>query len=193
MPSPPLLSPYLQTRRFQAVKPYLNGDVLDLGCGRAELVDWLEPDQTYFGVEGNEDRTADLRARYPGLDFLTCDLDHGHLDIDRQFDTITMIAVIEHLTNPPNLLEQLPQLLRINGHLVITTPSPLGDRIHQIGAKLGLFSMIAVEDHSQIYSPSSLSALLTRFGFIIDHFQRFLLGGNQLFVCKPIVGQAPPR
>jgi hypothetical protein len=34
MLSTPLLSPYLQSRRFQAVKPFLIGDVLDLGCAR---------------------------------------------------------------------------------------------------------------------------------------------------------------
>lgn len=189
MPSPPLLSPYLQTRRFQAVKPYLIGDVLDLGCGRAELLNWLEPEQSYFGVEGEEDRVADLKAMFSEHTFLACDLDLDRLDIDKQFDTITMIAVIEHLTNPSNLLRQVPELLRKHGRLVITTPSPLGDRIHQVGARLGLFSMIAVEDHSQIYSPVSLSALLSQFEFEIVRFQRFLWGGNQLFVCKRTQGQ----
>jgi hypothetical protein len=54
-----------------------------------------------------------------------------------------------------------------------------------MGARLGLFSMIAVEDHSQIYSRSALSALLFNSSFEIIHSKSFLLGGNQLVVCKP--------
>jgi 2-polyprenyl-3-methyl-5-hydroxy-6-metoxy-1,4-benzoquinol methylase len=163
MPSTPLLSPYLQSRRFQAVKPFLIGDVLDLGCGQAELAAWLEPGQIYYGVEGDEVRVARLRDLFPAWSFLSFDLDQDRLDVGRQFDTITMIAVIEHLNNPSNLLTQLPALLTPNGHLVITTPSPLGDRVHRMGARLGLFSMIAVESQSNLFaSPYPLFFLILR-------------------------------
>ncbi len=113
------------------------------------------------------------------------DLNTGLLDFDQSFDTILMIAVIEHLINPSHLLQQLPKCLKPGGQLVLTTPSPLGDLIHRIGARLGLFSMIAVHDHEIIFSYQSLHPILSDCGFIISTYRRFLLGGNQLFICSP--------
>jgi 2-polyprenyl-3-methyl-5-hydroxy-6-metoxy-1,4-benzoquinol methylase len=180
---PPLLSPYLQKKRFEAVKPYLHGKVLDLGCGGAEILSWLNPRQSYVGVEGNLETVFRLKKMYPALEFLLRDLEHDELGFSQKFDTILLIAVIEHLHDPDHLLSQIPGLLMPTGNLVITTPTPMGDRFHKIGAKLGLFSMIAVYDHEVIYTFKTLKNTLSRVGLDIRKYQQFLFGGNQLCIC----------
>jgi 2-polyprenyl-3-methyl-5-hydroxy-6-metoxy-1,4-benzoquinol methylase len=75
-----------------------------------------------------------------------------------------MIALIEHIKNPANMLRQSHDLLTDDGDLVITTPTPLGDKIHKVGAKFGLTSKSAVEAHVKIYSREDLQSILNSFG-----------------------------
>ncbi len=37
-------SPFLQRARIAAATPYLQGRVLDIGCGNGRLAAWVEPD-----------------------------------------------------------------------------------------------------------------------------------------------------
>jgi hypothetical protein len=66
----------------------------------------------------------------------------------------------------------------------MTTPSPFGDKIHRAGARLGLFSKDAVEEHQTIFSHQMMVELLTPAGLAVEGYRRFLLGGNQLFICR---------
>ena len=66
----------------------------------------------------------------------------------------------------------------------MTTPSPFGDKIHRAGAVIGLFSKDAVEEHETIFSHKMMNDLLEPNGLKIERYRRFLLGGNQLFICK---------
>ncbi len=179
----PLLSSFLQKQRFQAIQPYLDGDILDLGCGHAEIIQLLDGSRSYSGVEENANLIRWLKENFPNQKFYQRDLDQEQLDIPGRFDTILMVAFIEHLKNPDWLLTQLPAYMSEEGKLVLTTPTPLGDRIHRVGARLGLFSMVAVHDHETIYTHNMLRLLLEKNGLSIAHYQRFLRGGNQLFVC----------
>lgn len=38
---------------FSALRPYLKGDVLDLGCGIGEVAHYVEVQDRYFGVDIN--------------------------------------------------------------------------------------------------------------------------------------------
>lgn len=135
----PLLSAYLHKRRTNIVEPYLKGNILDIGCGPADLIQFLDEDQHYVGIDLNKNLVLQLRKQYPQYEFYERSLEEG-IDLNRQFDTITMIALIEHIKNPANMLRQSHDLLTDDGDLVITTPTPLGDKLHKIGAKFGLTS-----------------------------------------------------
>ena len=181
---PPLLTDFLQRQRLRAVSPYVKGDVLDLGCGNAKVVALLRPDQNYVGVDGRLDMIRWLADNYARYAFYHCNLDREALTTLGRFDTILMMAVIEHLAEPGRLLCQLPHYLKPGGKLIITTPSPLGDKVHQLGARLGVFSMEATREHKIIFDYEALRICLERNGLQITHYRRFLLGGNQLFVCE---------
>jgi 2-polyprenyl-3-methyl-5-hydroxy-6-metoxy-1,4-benzoquinol methylase len=95
-----------------------------------------------------------------------------------------MIAVIEHLRNPGNILRQIPVLLKPDGKFVLTTPTPLGGKIHAIGARINLFYKEAADQHEGFYNRTQISTLLCKYCLEITCFERFLYGGNQLVVCK---------
>jgi len=125
-----------------------------------------------------------LKDNYARYAFYHRDLDQKEFAIPGQFDTILMMAVIEHLADPGRLLCQLPHYLKPEGKLIITTPSPLGDKVHQVGARFGVFSIDAMREHKIIFDYRTLRAYLEPNGLQITHYRHFLLGGNQLFVCE---------
>jgi SAM-dependent methyltransferase len=181
---PPLLSHFLEQQRFKAVAPYISGDILDLGCNTGWIIGKLQPNQNYVGIDASPEIIDWLYTYRKGYKFHRRDLDRDEIALSGQFDTILMLAVIEHLVNPGNILRQIPRYLNKGGYLLITTPTQLGDRLHRVGAKVSLTSTVAVEDHEHIYSYPDMKACLTRNGLNIKKYSRFLLGGNQLFVCE---------
>ncbi len=180
----PLLTPYLHNKRIEMVKPYLKGDILDIGCGPADLSELISENQHYTGIEIDKRLVEKLKKRYPQHNFYKKNLEKDDLNIRRKFDTITMIAVIEHLKNPDKVLKQILDLLKDKGTLVITTPTPFGDNVHKIGAMLGLTSKDAVEDHYMLYDYNNMKNLLSEYRFHIKKYHTFICGMNQIFVCK---------
>ena len=126
-----------------------------------------------------------LKRKFPGVPFFQYDLNSlQDLPLHESFDRIVMMAVIEHLEDPRAVLEKLRPYLSPTGKLLMTTPSPLGDRIHQLGAKLNLFSQIAAAEHNIILDRVRVQRMLETTGFKLLHYKTFLLGGNQLIVAS---------
>ena len=179
-----LFSKYIRDKRFSAALPYIKGNILDLGCGYAGIAARLQPEQLYIGIDRNERLIALLNGRFPNHEFHVRDFDNQNIDLNEKFDTILMLAIVEHLQNPEKILCQIPQYLKDGGRLIITTPPPLGDRIHRIGARFGFFYQSAVEEHNIIFRRDTLEPILSKCGLQVDTYRKFLLGGNQLFVCS---------
>lgn len=179
-----LLSEFLTQQRFRAVMAYLHGNILDLGCGYGRILPLLPAGTTYVGVDGGPEILQYLRKTYPKHQFHLIDLDKDTFQLGEQFDTILMLAVVEHLTQPQQVLCQARDHLKPDGRLLITTPTSIGDQLHRLGARFGLFSQFAAEDHEMIFNRDSLQPLLAGCGLQIDHYRKFLLGGNQLFICS---------
>ncbi len=174
----------LQRRRLQNIRPHLGNRILDLGCGDGSLLELLSSRYSYTGVELNEDMVRRLGTRYPMHRFLVADLEEEvPMPLDWTFDTVVLCAVIEHLAKPQKLLEQMGHVLAHDGRMVVTTPTPLGNRLHRIGALLGLFNLEVKEAHLMVYNRRELETLLEGHGFAVDHYETFELGLNQLLVA----------
>lgn len=97
------------------------GRVLDIGCGngarlhRLRRAGWM-----CSGVEGNVDAAA--RARDEGLD-----VRHGSGEKlpfgSGAFDAVVMAHSIEHCHDPRQVLREVHRVLRVGGHVVVTTPN----------------------------------------------------------------------
>ena len=172
-----LLSPFLRARRLAAARPYLHGRVLDVGCGSGSMADLLPPER-YVGVEPDAETLALARRRHPRHCFLVA------LPDDDQFDTIASLAVIEHVADAADFLNELARRMKhaAAAHIVCTTPHPVADRIHPAGAHIGLFSRHASEEHEQLLDRRRLQDIAARLGLHLAEYRRFLMGVNQLAV-----------
>jgi 2-polyprenyl-3-methyl-5-hydroxy-6-metoxy-1,4-benzoquinol methylase len=186
-----LLSSYLTKQRTARVEPYAKGVVLDLGCGRAVVLqNCAQTIDSYYGVDHGEARLDDLKKSYPESNFFCRNLNTDTLDFDMRFDTILLIAVIEHISNQTHLAEQLARNLKPGGRIVITTPTPWGDRVHRLGARIGLFAASAVDSHVVIYNRKKFETLADACSLRIEKYKTFQFGCNQLVVLTKDAAQA---
>ncbi len=66
-----------------------------------------------------------------------------------------MIAVIEHLFNQKFVMDEVSNVLKPGGKVVVTTPTPFGnDVVHRVGATLGLFAKTAMNDWNRNLQPA---------------------------------------
>jgi len=179
-----LLSTPAQRLRLRRVLPWVRGRILDVGCGTGAILERLDAPEEYHGVDAQAEVLEHLRRRYPQHTFEQADLDLDAFAEGRSFDTILLLAVIEHVYNQRHLFEQLLARLAPGGRIVITTPTPLGDGVHRIGARLGLFARSAEDHHPIIFSRARFRVFARRFGLRIDHYRRFAVGCNQLVVLR---------
>jgi 2-polyprenyl-3-methyl-5-hydroxy-6-metoxy-1,4-benzoquinol methylase len=98
------------------------------------------------------------------------------------FDSILLIAVIEHVTQAQELLRNLSKQLAPGGRLILTTPSKAGDALHHHLSGVGLASSDAAEDHEKIFTLEELKALIADAGLTPTHASTFFFGLNQLVV-----------
>ena len=171
-----LLSPLLRGRRIRAARPQLRGRVLDVGCGTGALAAWVPADR-YVGVERDEPSLEIARRSYPQHRFYA-----SLAEVERDFDTIVALAVIEHVENPEAFLRELAARLASGSEssIICTTPHPAMGWAHAIGAKVGLFSWHASEEHQPLLNRRRLHDCGAVCGLRLAVYRRFLLGANQL-------------
>jgi len=136
-----LLTEAMKRERHRHVAPYVRGAVLDIACGPAQTLGlFSDRIESYCGIELTQKRVDWNRAKFPEHQFCQADLEKDVLELDRQFDVVLLVAVIEHIFNQRHLMEQVLRNLKPDGRIVITTPTPFGnDVVHRVGAALGLF------------------------------------------------------
>jgi 2-polyprenyl-3-methyl-5-hydroxy-6-metoxy-1,4-benzoquinol methylase len=89
-----VLSPFLRNQRLRMARPFLDGRVLDVGCGSGALAGEVSPDR-YVGVDVDAISLRRSRVNHP---------EHASArqlpTEEEQFDTIVSLAVIEHVSMP---------------------------------------------------------------------------------------------
>lgn len=175
-----LLSPFLRWQRLKAARAFLNGRILDVGCGSGALASLVGPG-SYVGFDVDETSLLRAKDRFPN---------HSFKSIlppkTEKFDTVVSLAVIEHVPDPSAFLESLKQYLK-NGseaNIVITTPHPSAELIHYVGAAIGIFSKHANEEHEDLLDRNKLRAAGLSAGLILHHYSRFLFFTNQIAIFK---------
>jgi SAM-dependent methyltransferase len=157
--------------------------VLDVGCGLTDLPGRLPE---YTGCDRDPDVLAAQRERFPKSDFFEWDIARSAapaaLQAKAPFGGILLLAVLEHVADPPAVLSRLSPLLSPGGRLIATTPHPIGRWPLEAGAALGLLSSHARDEHENLLSREDLEAAGRAAGLPSISYGRFLLGMNQLAV-----------
>ncbi|MBE0659205.1 MAG: methyltransferase domain-containing protein [Bryobacteraceae bacterium] len=177
-----LLSSFLRQRRFNAVRRHLRGQVLDYGCASGSLAAMVDAGN-YLGVDIDAGTIESARRRFPRHQFLL-----GGIDDGRRFDTVVLLALIEHVKQPATFLAGLAQRLAPGGRIVMTTPHPAFRRVHDWGARIGLFSAAAAEEHESFLGLKEVQAIAAEAEIRLVDYRRFLFGANQLFVLESVSG-----
>ena len=99
--------------------------VLDVGAkwgGLGECAREAGIDVAYTGLDLSEENVRAAAAR--GLDVRQADVTKPLPVGDADFDCVFCLELLEHLTSPVVLLEELRRVLAANGRAVISVPSP---------------------------------------------------------------------
>jgi SAM-dependent methyltransferase len=177
------LDRFLQRWRIAKARPYVTAGarVLDLGCADGALFRQLAP---RIGEGVGID--PELECSVPmGPHRLIAGWFPKDLPDDRPFDVITLLAVLEHvpLDRQPQLAEDCARLLKPGGHLVVTVPSPLVDRILGVLKFLRLIHGMSLEQHYG-FDVRQTPTLFTGKGLKLVKARRFQLGLNRLYVFR---------
>jgi SAM-dependent methyltransferase len=168
---------FIQRQRIKVAGRYLNAGarVLDLGCADGALFKQI-PSVSGIGI----DPTLPGPVELPNARLLP-----GYFPDDipseRDFDFITMFAVLEHL--PPAVQAKLGtdcyQALKPKGKVIITVPSARTDVVLSALQALHLIHGISLEEHYG-YDVEQTPRLFSSFEMVTR--KSFQLGFNNLFV-----------
>ena len=175
-----LFSHFLRSQRIKAARPFIKGKVLDVGCGTGALAGII-PADSYVGVDIDELSLAIARKQYPQHTFQS-----SLPPAESEFDTVIALAVIEHVPDPDAFLCELAKRLLsgLDNFIVCTMPHPAVDWVHTAGARIGLFSRQANEEHEVLLGRNRLEGLAIECNLKLIVYRRFLLGANQIAVFQ---------
>ena len=146
--------------------PDLDG-ALDIGTGEGGFLNELI-DIGFSNISGIEPSSDPIAAAAPGVAGL---IEHGvfHAGVrsPASLSLVTCFQTIEHVPDPAALVRDAASLLKPGGLLVIVCH----DRRAAANRLLGLRSPIVDIEHMQLFSPRSLTELLSR-GGLVDVSQR---------------------
>jgi 2-polyprenyl-3-methyl-5-hydroxy-6-metoxy-1,4-benzoquinol methylase len=99
----------------------LKSSVLDMGCGSGAWLKRLSAAgfSSLVGMDNRDEFKAGAYARFVCRDLQG----ESPRDLQRRFDLITAIEVVEHLSNPEILFAKAAEWLSDSGWLLVTTPN----------------------------------------------------------------------
>ena len=162
----------LAKRRIRAVLPHVTGRLLDVGCGSNRLV------RHYANGIG-----IDVYP-WPGADLVVSDTATLAWD-SGSFDTITIIAALNHIPNRSAVLQECRRLLRPGGRVVITMLTPRTSRVwHWLRAPWDADQRERGMQAGEVFGFTSaqLVDLFNGAGFTLLSQHRFMLGLNRVYV-----------
>lgn len=175
----PFLEPLLRWMRLRRVMPHIpnNSILLDVGCGTTStFLRAISPHiKQGLGVDFKVEN-----ARFNNLQTTQLVLDSQLPFESSSFDVVTMLAVLEHIENEHQILNEIYRVLVPGGKLIITVPSVWSQPVLEFLAyKLKIVSEAEIRDHKRYYNRRKLKTVLVEItGFQEFHHQYFQFGMN---------------
>lgn len=160
--------------RIKVILPLVKGRLLDLGCGTNKLV---EKYGNGVGVDVHQ---------FGGADLILKDTSRTPFD-DKEFDTITIIATLNHIPNREEVLREMHRVLTNDGQLIITMIQPFISRIwHCLRSPWDRDQRERGMKEGEVYglTPKEIKELLNKTGFKIVMEKKFMFGFNRLSLAK---------
>jgi len=192
----PFLEPVLRKMRISRVLPVLKQfkecRLLDVGCGwDAKFLKSVEP-YIASGV-GIDFKAPDLKS--VKLKTMTVTLDNKLPFDDNSFDVVTLMAVLEHLEKPLDILMEIHRVLEksksVNsernssgGYLIGTVPGKMAKPVLEfLSYRLKIINEAEIRDHKRYFDKNDLTEILKTAGFKRVKHKYFQLGMNNFFIA----------
>jgi len=163
--------------RFKTVLPFIEGDLLDIGCGMNGLV------RDYY----KKGLGVDIDGR--GGDDVLIVKDSSKLEFkDKSFDTVTILAALNHITNRLEVMKEANRVLKDDGKIIVTMIPPKFSQLWHFLRRPWADELEKDFQHGQIYGVASkeLKKLLNDSGFEVVLHKKFMLRMNSLMVGRKI-------
>lgn len=149
--------------------------ILDIGTGNGDLLIKAGKNgfTNLYGIEVSFEMVQSckkyLKSKQVSANISCQNIDEGTNFKNEQFDTVTCIAVLEHVFNPSGVLEEVRRILKKNGQLIIEVPN-ITFFSRRFSFLLGRLPKTSDEGnykdgHLQIFTFNSLKNLLAKHGF----------------------------
>ena len=182
----PILEPILRRKRIKMVLPvikrYGKCRCLDIGCGfKAQLLRDLEQ-HIEMGV-GIDFKAPLIQSK--AIQTFPLQLQSTLPFKDESFDVVTMLAVLEHLSNHNDILDEIRRVLKPGGAFVFTVPSKLAKPVLEfLSYRLHLISEDEIRDHKQYFQKSDLLRDFGKAGLKLAQHSYFQLGMNNFGIAQ---------
>jgi len=147
---------------LEGLSPGFHGArLLDVGAGSGILVE--QANRLGWEAEGVEPSAwLANRARERGIAVHTGTLPHP--GPTPPYDVVTLVDVIEHVTDPRGLLGEVRKLLRPGGLLLVVTPDVTSVAARALGPRWWHYRIA----HVGYFGPTTLHTLLSGSGFVLE-------------------------
>jgi ubiquinone/menaquinone biosynthesis C-methylase UbiE len=109
--------------RYEFVKPFVTGHLLDIGCGRGYGFDVVQDAaESCTGVDVAPAFLREAHERYPSIALLEA-MGNKLPFQDKSFDTIISFEVIEHIEEDADFLQEIARISRPGALIAISTPN----------------------------------------------------------------------
>ncbi len=162
---------------YQAIQPYLKGDILEIGSGIGNITQYVLDDkfsitasdirESYCNILQERFQENSFLAEVRIVDIVHPDFDNAYKDMLNKFDCIFALNAIEHIEDHTLAVANCRKLLKENGRLIILVP-----------AFQQLYNSFDRElHHFRRYTKSSLEQLLKQARFSIHTTKYFNSAG----------------
>lgn len=165
------------------------GRILDIGCGTSPYFLNSINFREKYGVDQSYGTIAGLSIN-KDIHVSGFDIELGHqLPFESGFfDTVTMLAVLEHLERDAisHIISEIYRVLGKKGIFVGTTPVWWSDCILKSAAKLGIVSNEEIDEHKTFFTRTMLCSVIENGGFSKENIRTgyFEFGMNFWFTAQ---------
>ncbi len=144
--------------------------VLDIGCFTGGFLELLSTEGAdVYGLELQKEAVKIANKKLPGKVFQADVMDHKFPQ--RKYDVISLLGIVEHVTDPLKLIKRSAELLKKNGTIIIQTPDSSSLMAKCMGKYWPPYSPV---EHIHLSSRKSITKALTSQGFKNIRFQRHI-------------------
>lgn len=171
--------------RSQFIKPFLSDKktFCDVGCGQqgSILLSISDKIKEGYGFDFNVKTEGKVRKNITlsRKDFLL---------INKKFDIIICLAVLEHLPYPKEcekVLKKIFENLKTGGIFIMTTPDKKAKWLLEfLSFRLHLLNQEEILDHKHYFDKTELLRFVEKAGFTDIKHRYFQLGLNNLVICR---------